>query len=184
MTGKTIADSTLFKLARATPLLTHLIPSIDMRIKVESIFDVSPEFSREDSEKDVSRIFIMYHNEKGNSYSVKLAAPADPLTSTFDIDGFLSKYQFKVFEGLETPTTDSVETINGVIQSVIEFATRCVLGMEDESLKPLGSAVIGALVTIVLNDPLDAIITINEVKNTHDDEYSPRVMGMWAIKTR
>jgi len=180
-----LKDSKLFELSRSVALFDDLVPDIRVQMIAES--DINTTCPRDESLGESTRILVNYTNTRGNSslYQIidtsRLEKP-----STVDIDDFLSKYTYSVYEGSEIDDP-IMQSKRSLISALVYSLTVC-LGMSDEiettSAKVLSEWFVKAAISVVYNDPQDVLIMLKDIVLEDGQTVTTVIDKMWIVKVR
>lgn len=182
MTDKTLVTSKLYALARQQSLLAFLQPDFPTMMAVEQQLDSYEP--RTETDKDATRILVNYTNAKGNAILYPITDHVR-LERIFDLDDFMNGYLTSIGDEAQITGMDPVDA--GLV-SVLNFCVRVVLQFESNvssSMKTLSLTVLQSLVSIVYDDPLDVVISVNETPVVDNpDKTVPILAAMWTVKQR
>jgi hypothetical protein len=181
----TLTESNLFILARSKNLLAFLGAEINVQMAVE--LKIDEIFPREPDDNDDTRVLINFTTASGKSSSYKLN-DNQRLGRRFDVDKFMSGFVEAVSEAeAVNPAMDQVDAnILAALNMAVNIKMELTNGSDiTNATKVLADSTLFSLVSIVYNDPLDAIIHIEERKPEEGEEQGTAVItGMWAVKQR
>jgi hypothetical protein len=176
-----MTETMLYRLARTTQLLSHLIPEITDLMNTENYLEA--DFPREPEDGEQTRIFIVYTNDKRHSQMVLIRDPLR-LNARFDIDEFMGNYKDTVFEDEHLDQLDPIAVINGTLQAAIEYAAMGCLSFEDPRVEKTSRGALSMMCAILYDDPLDVFMTLTDVMNPETGDLEPRLTSAWMVKKR
>jgi len=179
-----LVESKLYRLNVDENFLGFLEADVSTKMQVELVLGDS--FPREDQDGNDTRIFMNFTNLNGNGATFKLNDDKR-LARVFDIDGFMNGLYARVNEGLDENFT--MEVIRPTLVTAINTAVMNALELTAEpqlpQVKTASENVLRSLVSTLLNDPLDAIILLQEQPlRDGQSETDAVVVGIWTVQHR
>lgn len=180
--SKKISQSDLYKFASQVNLVEFLEPDIAVKMGVEHQIDT--DIPRTEKDGDSTRIFVNYVNR--NKRSILYTILDDQrLDRQFDIDHFLDGYT-AMMNFAEDNGNDQGKIV-ALTTSALNLSIFEILGLSPDSTrnsKEVSSRVFPTLLSILLNDPLDAVLVVEEVPNPKEGHPGVIISRMWTIKKR
>jgi hypothetical protein len=179
-----IVESKLYRLNADENFMGFLAADPATQMQVSQL--LSEEHRRTDEDGDATRILINITSLNGNGaiFSIKDDVR---LESTIDIDQFMNGFYANVNQGINEDITmevirpSIVIALNTAIMNALELTPKPPL----PQVKRVSETILKAFVSVLLNDPLDAVILLQEqAAREGETETDLAVVGMWTVEHR
>jgi hypothetical protein len=180
-----LVETKLYRLNADEPFLSFLEGDISTKMQVELVLD--DEFPRSEEDGDVTRIIVNFTNLNGNGSNFIITDDLR-LGRKFDLDAFINGFYAKLNEGIAQDDI-AVELIKPTIATAINQGVMVGLEFTEEKYPPRAIATaldsVRSLVSVMLNDPLDAVILLQEQPlQEGQTETDAALVGLWTVKSR
>lgn len=180
-----LTETKLYRLARLERLFDHLVPDLSVQIMTESYIEA--EMPRQDSDGDATRIFLNYATRTGKTMVYTMLARGRFDNPAIDVDDFLVGYTENLV-GADLPP-EPLDQARFLIKSALNYAVTCVLELDDEvghgsRAMAVAKSFLDSTITVLYDDPLDVMISVQETQDKYSAEWYPNINGMWIVKVR